>query len=181
MIYFSVLGLGSNKPYGNQSPVELINAAAGELQKTLSELRLSPLYKTAPLHVTDQSPFINAAIAGFFNYEVSQNEEPISAAVNAAQKMLEIIHGIEGRYGRNRSAERRWGERSLDIDILLFGGMVIAEDDLVIPHPRLKERAFALRPLLDLLPDAREPETGIRYSDVLAALPEQGIENINNH
>jgi 2-amino-4-hydroxy-6-hydroxymethyldihydropteridine diphosphokinase len=175
-----VLGLGSNRPYKDLCSNDLIKSAAAELQKTLIDMRLSPLYKTAPLHVTDQEPFVNAAVAGFFDGE----------AANGARKLLEIIQSIEARFGRDRSAERRWGERSMDIDILLFGDLTLAEPDLTIPHPRLKERAFALRPLLDLLPDAREPVysaepwngessppvTGAQYSDILAALPDQKIE-----
>ena len=161
---FCVLGLGSNRPYGDQSCAELINAAAEALKKNLTELRLSPLYKTAPLYVTDQEPFVNAVVTGIFSA--------------GPRELLKITGELESRYGRDRSAERRWGERSLDIDILLFGGMVVSEADLVIPHPRLKERAFALRPLLDLLPNAVDPETGQKYSDILAALPEQAIEKI---
>jgi len=160
-----VLGLGSNLPYKGLSCVELVNSAAADLQATLTEFRLSPLYKTAPLHVTDQEMFINAAVTGF--------------TVHAARKLLGIVHETEARYGRDRAAERRWGERSLDIDILLFGDMVVTEDDLVIPHPRLKERAFALRPLLDLLPDAREPGTGKKYRTMLKALPFQEIQRCN--
>jgi 2-amino-4-hydroxy-6-hydroxymethyldihydropteridine diphosphokinase len=131
---------------------------------------VSPFYETAPLHVSGQPPFLNAAVLGFFS---SQREDAENTA--AAGELLRTVQAIEAQYGRNRSVERRWGERSLDIDILLFGGAVIKEADLVIPHPRLKERAFALRPLLDLLPAAREPETGLAYSSVLAALPDQGV------
>ncbi|GHV85840.1 hypothetical protein AGMMS50230_14480 [Spirochaetia bacterium] len=144
-----------------------------ELSGVLSGLRASPLYKTAPLHVTDQAPFLNMAVSGCFNAL-----DGSSAARNsAAQKLLVLIKAIETRHGRNRSAERRWGERSLDIDILLFGDTVlsIAEPDLVIPHPRLKERAFALRPLLDLWPGAVEPGTGLAYREILAGLGGQEI------
>jgi 2-amino-4-hydroxy-6-hydroxymethyldihydropteridine diphosphokinase len=82
---------------------------------------------------------------------------------------------IESAHGRNRALERRRGERSLDIDILLFGEECINEPDLVIPHPRLRERAFALRPLLDLLPDAAEPETKKPYREIFEALPPQEL------
>jgi len=165
-----VLGLGSNKPYNNLSSTELIVGAAAELQKTLTGHNFSPLYKTAPLHITDQAFFFNAAVSGYFN-----SEKPEASGNESARRLLGIIQEIEARCGRDRSTERRWGERSLDIDILLFGDHVIMEDDLVIPHPRLKERAFALRPLLDLLPDAREPGTGIAYRDILAGLGDQEI------
>ena len=82
---------------------------------------------------------------------------------------------IEAMYGRDRASERRLGERSLDIDILLFGEEIINEPDIVVPHPRLAERAFALRPLLDLLPEALEPGTRRSYRDMLQALSPQDI------
>ena len=157
-----VLGLGSNMPYRNFSCAGIINSAAADLQKILTNAALSPLYKTAALYVTDQAPFINAALSGFFSGPVI--------------KLLELIQKTEARYGRDRSKERRWGERTLDIDILLFGDLICSNDDLVIPHQRLKERAFALRPLLDLLPEAAEPGTGKKYREILAQLPNQEIE-----
>ena len=165
-----VLGLGSNRPFKTLSCGEILSSAAAELQKSFGEFRLSPLYKTAPLHVTEQPYFYNAAGAGYFIAE--------TADIAGARKLLHLIHMIEKQYGRDRSQEKRWGERSLDIDILLFGDVVTAENDLIIPHPRLKERAFALRPLLDLLPDAVDPATGERYSEILAALPWQEIDRI---
>ena len=159
-----VLGLGSNLPYKGFSCVELITSAVSELRNHLSDLRCSPLYKTAPLHITDQDFFFNAAVCGYFT---------ASPSAAAARNLLEIIQKIETQHGRDRLTERRWGERSLDIDILLFGELIIAENDLIIPHPRLKERAFALRPLLDVLPGAAEPGTGKQYSEILTALPYQ--------
>jgi 2-amino-4-hydroxy-6-hydroxymethyldihydropteridine diphosphokinase len=146
----------------------VVSAIAG-LSGLLTDLRVSPFYETEPLQVTDQPPFLNAVAAGFFS--PSSND----TGSTAARELLQAVQAIEAEYGRNRSAERRWGERSLDIDILLFGDEVIEETDLVIPHPRLKERAFALRPLLDLVPDVREPGTGRLYNDILKALPEQGV------
>jgi 2-amino-4-hydroxy-6-hydroxymethyldihydropteridine diphosphokinase len=136
-------------------------SAIAELKNHLADLSPSPLYETAPLYVADQGPFLNVAVSGFWD--------------GGARKLLELIQKVEAQFGRDRSAERRWGERSLDIDILLFGGYVVEEPDLVIPHPRLKERAFALRPLLDLWPDAAEPETGAPYRTILAGLPPQEI------
>jgi 2-amino-4-hydroxy-6-hydroxymethyldihydropteridine diphosphokinase len=127
--------------------------------------------------VTDQPPFINAAAAGYFSPPGSSaGKRPAGPEAEAAIRLLRAVQGIEALYGRNRAGERRWGERSLDIDILLFGDAPIAAPDLSIPHPRLAERAFALRPLLDLLPEAVEPGTGRPYKEILAALPDQGVE-----
>ena len=155
------MGLGSNRPHNNLSREAILASAFAELKNHLADTRLSPLYETAPLHVVDQGPFLNAAVSGLWS--------------GGVRELLELIHQLEAKFGRDRSAETRWGERSLDIDILLFGDCVMAGPDLVIPHPLLKERAFALRPLLDLWPDAAEPGTGQPYREILAALPPQGV------
>jgi 2-amino-4-hydroxy-6-hydroxymethyldihydropteridine diphosphokinase len=163
-----VLGLGSNKSQEGKPAELLLGYAAAELGSILGDFRVSPVYRSAPLYVTDQSPFLNAAAAGFFPAGGEGKVPP-------ARKLLDAAMAIESGHGRNRALERRWGERSLDIDILLFGEEIINEPDLVIPHPRLVERAFALRPLLDLLPDAVEPGTLRPYRDILQALPPQDI------
>jgi len=155
------VGLGSNRPHDDLSREAILASAFAELRNHLADARLSPLYETAPLHVVDQAAFLNGAVSGFWD--------------GGARELLELIHKVEAKFGRDRSAEIRWGERSLDIDILLFGDCIIAEPDLVIPHPMLKGRAFALRPLLDLWPDAAEPGTGLLYREILAGLPPQNI------
>ena len=157
-----VLGLGSNM--GDSRRIVL--GAMDVLDGILQGMRRASLYETAPLHVTDQKSFINSAVAGFF---------PGDDNAESARELLSVIQGIERDFGRDRSRERRWGERTLDIDILLFGNLVLNEADLEIPHPRLNERRFALEPLLELLPDALDPGTGISYRDICGALPDQGI------
>jgi 2-amino-4-hydroxy-6-hydroxymethyldihydropteridine diphosphokinase len=137
------------------------------------ELRTASLYETEPLYVTNQRCFINTAVAGFYP-EPQGVSDPISA-----KALLHRINEIEARFGRDRSRERRWGERPLDIDILLFGGLILSEDGLEIPHPRLKERRFALEPLFELLPEAKEPGTGISYREIYDSLPEQGVRKLN--
>jgi len=92
---------------------------------------------------------------------------------------LKLISETEARFGRDRSREIRWGERSLDIDILLFGNLILSDPDLVIPHPRLEERRFAMEPLLELMPQACSPVTGAGYSGICAALPDQGVRIIH--
>jgi 2-amino-4-hydroxy-6-hydroxymethyldihydropteridine diphosphokinase len=168
-----VLGLGSNRPHGTIPEEVLLARAVAALGGILGGIRVSPVYRTAPLHVTDQPPFLNAAVAGFFPGKASEDLASGDPAgdVRTARRLLGAVMAIESAHGRDRASERRWGERSLDIDILLFGEAVIGEPDLVIPHPRLGERAFALRPLLDLLPDAAEPGTGRPYRDILETLP----------
>ena len=155
----------------------------------LTEIRAASLYETEPLYVTRQARFINTAVAGFYPEPLAQDlaqgsstggePQPLRAsAEGSAGKLLRQINEIEARFGRDRARERRWGERTLDIDILLFGGLVLNEDSLQIPHPRLKERRFALEPLLELLPEAKEPGTGISYRVVCDLLPAQGVSKI---
>jgi 2-amino-4-hydroxy-6-hydroxymethyldihydropteridine diphosphokinase len=151
-----VLGLGSN--LGDSRSI-IINAIK-VLEKFIVDLRRASFYETDPLYVTDQGRFINTAVSGFFD--------------GSPQELLKRINKVEELFGRDRSIERRWGERFLDIDILLFGDQIIKHADLEIPHPRLKERRFALEPLLELLPDAAEPGTGLLYSCILQTLPNQG-------
>jgi 2-amino-4-hydroxy-6-hydroxymethyldihydropteridine diphosphokinase len=171
-----VLGLGSNRPLGEKPSEALLSSAAAELSGVLGDFRVSPVYRSAPLHVTDQSPFLNAAVSGFFPAARGAKTSRREAGFREeARSLLDIVMAIESRHGRDRASERRWGERSLDIDILLFGDEIVGEPELIIPHPRLRERAFALRPLLDLLPDAVEPGTLRPYRDILRALPPQDI------
>ena len=178
-----VLGLGSN--LGDSRRI-VLDAMTVLEQEVLTELRRASLYETAPLHVTDQGRFINSAVAGFYPGTRRRHSSESMFPSGKPRELLARIHEIEARFGRDRSRERRWGERFLDIDILLFGDFKTAlpatEDDpwLEIPHPLLKERRFALQPLLELLPDAVEPGTGISYRSICDALPDQGVKQIRN-
>jgi 2-amino-4-hydroxy-6-hydroxymethyldihydropteridine diphosphokinase len=156
-----VLGLGSNRSFNGFSPEDLLNSVFTELSGLLEDCRLSPVYTTMPEGVTDQPDFRNAAVTGRYG--------------GSPRELLAALQALEAAHGRDRQRERRWGERSLDIDILLFGEEIINEPDLVIPHPRLSERAFALRPLLDLLPDAAEPGTKRPYREIFETLPPQEL------
>ncbi|MDR2194306.1 MAG: 2-amino-4-hydroxy-6-hydroxymethyldihydropteridine diphosphokinase [Treponema sp.] len=160
-----VLGLGSNKAYKKadgyiQTPRELLEEAAVKLGSVLSGLRTTSMIETEPLYVMDQPRFLNTAVCGYYE--------------GMPYELLSAIHAIEASCGRNRAEERRFGERTLDIDILLFGSLVISEQDLEIPHPRLAERSFALIPLLALLPDAKDPRSGASYHDILKTAAPHG-------
>ena len=156
-----VLGLGSNIGDSRSTILDAVKA----LENILMELRCASIYETEPLYVTNQNRFINTAVMGYFQ--------------GTPQELLVRINSIESHFGRDRSKEQRWGSRSMDIDILLFGDLVIKEQDLEIPHPRLKERRFALEPLLELLPDADEPGTDLSYQLVRKALPDQGCKKLH--
>ncbi len=76
--------------------------------------------------------------------------------------------GIEARHGRVRG--EHWGPRTLDLDLLLFDDLVLEQPGLVLPHPRMQERVFVLKPLADLNPDLRHPVSGRTISELLRAL-----------
>ncbi|MDR3301124.1 MAG: 2-amino-4-hydroxy-6-hydroxymethyldihydropteridine diphosphokinase [Spirochaetaceae bacterium] len=160
-----VLGLGSNKG----DSVTILQNAINDLRAYIARLHAAAFYRSAPMHIENQPDFFNTAVCGAFE--------------GAPHRLLEIIHRIEAKYGRDRQSEIRWGQRSLDIDILLFGDSIIKQSDsqsldLEIPHPRLKERRFALEPLLELEPDAIDPLSGERYADICARLSDQGVRRL---
>ncbi|HVU63719.1 MAG TPA: 2-amino-4-hydroxy-6-hydroxymethyldihydropteridine diphosphokinase [Phycisphaerales bacterium] len=86
-----------------------------------------------------------------------------------ARDLLNHLHAIELSRGRNRDAEPRWGPRTLDLDLLVYGDQIIDEPGLTIPHPRLHERDFVLEPLYVIAPDLEVPGRG-KVADLLAAL-----------
>jgi 2-amino-4-hydroxy-6-hydroxymethyldihydropteridine diphosphokinase len=83
-------------------------------------------------------------------------------------ELLHVLQAIETRSGRVRTV--RWGARTLDLDLLLFGDRIIETTELTVPHPRLAERRFVLEPLVEVAPDAIEPRTGRSVSELLAEL-----------
>ena len=119
-------------------------------------MRLSRIYETRPMYVSDQPNYLNAV------GEISTQAGP--------PELLEILHRIETDLGRDRSREIRMGPRTLDLDILLCGTLVLDTPTLVIPHPRLAERLFALVPLLELSPLLTDPRTGRGLAELVTAL-----------
>ena len=119
-------------------------------------------YKTPPWGVTDQPSFINAAIA--------------VATGLAPRALLERAHAVERIFGRNRDKEERWGPRTLDIDLIAYNDLTLNEPDLVLPHPRLFERAFVLVPLAQIVPDRLI--AGQRIADAAQSVDKAGIERL---
>ncbi|AEJ19520.1 2-amino-4-hydroxy-6-hydroxymethyldihydropteridine diphosphokinase [Gracilinema caldarium] len=153
-----VLGLGSNQGESRT----ILQHAITDLESRIQDLRASRIYMSEPRYVLDQPQFYNCAVAGQFN--------------GSPQELLDFIHEIEARYGRNRNMERSKGERTLDIDILLIGSLIINDGhSLIIPHPLLRERKFALLPLLELEPEARDPQSNVPYWEIYENLEAQGI------
>ena len=151
------LGLGSNVGDSNS----LIRSAFVELGLVIRDARLSRLYRSAPMYVVDQPDFVNAVAMG--------------ECMTSPHALLVAVQEIERRHGRDRSSEQVKGPRPLDIDLLLFGDLVVADAELTLPHPGLLERRFALEPLLELAPEALDPRSGLPLRASLALLPPQGI------
>jgi 2-amino-4-hydroxy-6-hydroxymethyldihydropteridine diphosphokinase len=125
------------------------------------ETRLSHIFETAPLYIEDQPKFLNAVAEG--------------VTVLRPFELLHRLQEIELSLGRNRIREMRMGPRTLDIDILLYGSLVLNTAKLTIPHPRIRERAFMLVPLLQLAPGVRDPLSGEPYRDALDRVSGQGV------
>ena len=145
------VGLGANI-----GPREVTLLRAVDLLAEADEvdvLEVSALRETEPVGVVEQPAFLNGAV----RIETSL----------AARELLEALLGIERMLGRVR--EERWGPRTVDLDLLVYGAETIDEPGLTVPHPRLHERRFALEPLAELDPELAIPGLG-RVSEALAAL-----------
>lgn len=150
------LSLGSNE--GSrlqwlQKAIMLIGERCGNIKK------LSPIYETAAWGMTEQPDFLNMTL------EVATTENP--------EELLTIVHTIESDLGRQR--EVKWGQRTLDIDILLFNNEIIRLPDLVIPHPYLQDRLFVLKPLSEIAPDYIHPV----FHKSIAALLDDCSDNLS--
>lgn len=141
------VGLGSN--LGDSAAVLRAAFAALDGLPRTRLIRFSRLYRTPAWGQTDQPDFLNAVA--------------MLATALSARELLAAMLEIERDAGRSRRADGsdRWGPRTLDLDLLLFGEAVIAEPGLHVPHPHLHERAFALVPLVEIAPDARIAAVGL--------------------
>lgn len=119
-------------------------------------------YATPPWGEEDQPRFVNACI------EIDTSLDP--------HALLFVLHKVEMKFGRDRTKERRWGPRTLDLDLLAYDNVSIDKPELTLPHPRLFERAFVLVPLAELAPD--RVIRGRRVDDALSDLSTEGIERL---
>lgn len=149
------VGLGSN--LGDSAALLKAAGAALSALPGISLVALSPLYRSQPQDFADQPFFLN----GVAHLDCPLNLEP--------EELLDMLLGIEAGLGRDRSRELPKGPRPLDLDLLLFGNRVMTGGRLVLPHPRMLERAFVLLPLADLAPDLALPG-GPALVEALAAI-----------
>jgi 2-amino-4-hydroxy-6-hydroxymethyldihydropteridine diphosphokinase len=147
------IGLGSN---------------LGDRRATL-EGAIAALARTSGVHVQKVSSFHETEPVGG---PPGQGKYLNAAAVIEtdldAHGLLRVLEGIEAQFGRIRSVH--WGERTLDLDLLLFGEEIISTLELTVPHPRLRVRRFVLEPLAEVAPEAVDPATKRTIADLLAAL-----------
>jgi 2-amino-4-hydroxy-6-hydroxymethyldihydropteridine diphosphokinase len=120
----------------------------------LEPVRISPIYETEPVDYADQAWFLNVAA------EIHTELMP--------RQLLSLTQRIERELGRVRTIAK--GPRTIDIDILMFGGVTMHTKELEIPHPRMPERRFVLQPLADIAPDVRHPKTHRSVREMLDAL-----------
>jgi len=153
------VGLGANLG----EPRRQVEAALSELDAIPRTrlLKASSLYRSVPMGYAQQPEYVNA---------VAELETGL-----AASALLAALQAIESRHGRSRSFAN--APRTLDLDILLFGDAMLSEPGLTIPHPRMHERAFVLKPLLEIAPDAEVAGRGAAR-DLLKACAGQGVERM---
>jgi 2-amino-4-hydroxy-6-hydroxymethyldihydropteridine diphosphokinase len=145
----AVVAIGSN--VGNRAAH--LAYAETRLKTILSELRMSTIRETVPVGISGpQALFLNAVATG-------------TASVSA-RALLERLLAIELERDRQRPYPN--APRTLDLDLVLFGDAVITEPDLIVPHPRFRERRFVLEPLAEVAPELRDPVTGLTASELLS-------------
>jgi 2-amino-4-hydroxy-6-hydroxymethyldihydropteridine diphosphokinase len=151
------VGIGSNL----QDPLRQVREAIAELDRLphTRVVKQSSLYRTAPVGHAAQPAFINA---------VAQLETGLPA-----ERLLAELQEVEMRHGRSRSFPN--APRTLDLDVLLYGELRLAQPDLQIPHPRMHQRAFVLKPLVEIAPELSIPGRG-RAQDLLAQCGDQKVE-----
>jgi 2-amino-4-hydroxy-6-hydroxymethyldihydropteridine diphosphokinase len=146
------LSLGSN--VGDR--VGNLKTAVDQLEALGRVTAVSSFYETEPVEFTAQPWFLNCAVA--------------LKTDNTPQKLLAGILEIEKKMGRQRDGQQK-GPRILDIDIVLFGDVVVATDGLTIPHPAMHQRRFVLEPLAEIAPEAFHPVLKLTVRELRDALP----------
>ena len=148
----AVISLGAN--IGN--PSEQVEVAIQLLREALDVQAVSSLYVTKPVGKIDQPDFVNAVV-------IAESELP-------AAQLLSVLHGIEKSLGRERI--EKWGPRTIDLDLIQYGGLQSKAEELTLPHPRAHERRFVLQPWFEIEPDAILLTHG-RISELLSQMPNE--------
>jgi 2-amino-4-hydroxy-6-hydroxymethyldihydropteridine diphosphokinase len=149
------LGVGSNL-----EPERHLGAALERLAVHLTLEDVSTFYLTIPLGGRAQPPFWNGVLAA-------------RTELDPWTLKFQVLHGVEASLGRMRS-EDRFASRTLDLDLLIYGKLVLAEERLVLPDPVIRERPFVARPLLELAPGLVLPDTGEALAELVSRMPDDG-------
>lgn len=151
------IALGANLPSSAGPPDATLAAAVERLASFGRVAARSSLYSTAPVGFADQPRFFNAVVALETHL--------------APHELLDTLLAVERDFGRDRSASVLNGPRTLDLDLVLYSDLIVSENGLEIPHPRLAQRAFVLVPLNQIAPQAVDPRSGRTIAQLLAQLP----------
>lgn len=163
MIYIS---LGANVPSPAGPPAATLRKALEAMPGAgIRVTRVSPFYHALAWPDPSDPAYVNAVA------EVATRLGPAA--------ILKVLLGIERAFGRVRKA--RWEPRSVDLDLLDYGGLSTDVDELMLPHPRLHDRAFVLRPLLDIAPHWRHPDTGTSAAELLKIVGEEGVRRFEGY
>jgi 2-amino-4-hydroxy-6-hydroxymethyldihydropteridine diphosphokinase len=154
-----VVGLGAN--LGDRHAT--LTSAVGKLGGLGAVLAVSSLYETQAVG-PPQPDYLNAAV--------------LLASRLAPHELMAALLTIERDHGRER--RQRWGPRTLDLDLLYSPGLALDDPTLTVPHPELLHRPFALAPLVDVLPDARDARSGASYAERLALLGTSSIRRLES-
>jgi len=148
LVNYAAVALGSN--LGDRRAH--LDFAVSRLRTILGDLNVSRYYETEPVDVSEPQPlFLNAAAVG--------------ESTRSAPDLLRALLALERERGRERPYAH--AARTLDLDLVLFGDAVIEEPDLVVPHPRFRERRFVLQPLSDIAPDLVDPVSRLTVRELL--------------
>ena len=143
-----ILSLGSNVGDGK---VNIGRALSALEENGFIAQKISSFYETEPVGFKDQNDFINAAISGSFEGE--------------PEELLEVISEVESTLGRIRVL--KYGPRTIDIDIILFGSGKVVSEKLTVPHPEFRKRRFVLEPAAEIEPEMKDPVTGKSLKELL--------------
>jgi len=152
----AAIALGSNLPSPFGTPSDNLHEALRRLSALGTIKAVSSFHSTAPVGYLDQPQFVNAA-----------------ALLETTLAPLDLLHGlleIERSMGRNRKAAPPKGPRVIDLDLLLYGDVVLASPELTLPHPEMHERAFVLAPLAEIAPAMMHPTLRVTVAELLAGL-----------